>query len=635
MPGHGVRPKTKGAQETQDHIAQLSLPLLDEELDAHPGEFIPLPINIEDIGGELLAIVSTGLYTEPLDCIREYVQNAVDANARTATIKITGNSVHIFDDGDGMTLEELVHARRVGITSKKISSNVGFRGIGLYSSFGLCNQLRVTTKRLGEGRQHLIVLDFAAMRAQLEEDKRKNLGERKTPLIDLLSAHTKISRGKYAVAEDAHFTHVEMQEIDDEYVKKLSNREELKQYMIRHLPIDFDPTFEYREHINQELYREVPGYNVITVTLQCDGLPDLLVTKPPIPNLQPPKMGAITTTGSGKNGKRVAYFWACLNKERDRLATNARFVPAVLQSRDSKLREAFAKEFVAYEGFVYKMKGFSVGGRDRLRNCFLPKPVLYQWYTGEIYVVDDEVIPKADRGDFETNKAKEDLEMAVLDALSKLEEAAEKFQASGVADEHIDKYERELERIEKEVASNTQRSDLQTYTVLNDILKDLRRQQKVASPEKRPIADSILKRAEHLQKQIAKERAEPLPEATRRKRAANVEHRPPMARETLAEPPHELSNNNTPVTALADQESLFSQEPLSDNNTIVLAAVTPSSKRLEEILLEVGWRLDEDCITLIRLLQESLENMLLDTGLYQGVLSDFEDRLNKNFKGLD
>src|SRR6266567_3602676 len=88
----------------------MKLPL-DELLDAHPGELIPLEIDIDDIGGELLAILSKGLYTDPLHCIREYVQNAVDANARSATVKITGNSVHVFDNGDGVSLEELVRVR--------------------------------------------------------------------------------------------------------------------------------------------------------------------------------------------------------------------------------------------------------------------------------------------------------------------------------------------------------------------------------------------------------------------------------------------------------------------------------------------------------------------------------------------
>src|SRR6266566_4974864 len=158
-------PRRANVQSQDSAYQQMKLPL-DELLDAHPDELLPLDIGVEDIGGELLSILSTGLYTNPLDCIREYVQNAVDANANTATIKITGNSVHVFDDGDGMALDGLVQARQFGLSLKSLSQHVGFRGIGIYSSFHLCNQLRVTSKKAGETYQHILVFEFGAMKAQ-------------------------------------------------------------------------------------------------------------------------------------------------------------------------------------------------------------------------------------------------------------------------------------------------------------------------------------------------------------------------------------------------------------------------------------------------------------------------------------
>jgi hypothetical protein len=48
---------------------------------------IPLAAESGDIGGELIAILSKGLYTNPLDCLREYAQNGVDARATTITLR--------------------------------------------------------------------------------------------------------------------------------------------------------------------------------------------------------------------------------------------------------------------------------------------------------------------------------------------------------------------------------------------------------------------------------------------------------------------------------------------------------------------------------------------------------------------
>src|SRR5438309_80664 len=126
-------------QDVSEYV-QLSL-----QLDQHLGEAVPFPMDADRIGGNLLPILSKGLYTNPLHCMREYVQNAVDAGANEVTIQITGHSVIISDDGDGMSLEQLMDARDFAISGKDSDYNVGFRGIGIYSGFDLCNRLLVTT----------------------------------------------------------------------------------------------------------------------------------------------------------------------------------------------------------------------------------------------------------------------------------------------------------------------------------------------------------------------------------------------------------------------------------------------------------------------------------------------------------
>jgi hypothetical protein len=455
--------------------------------------------------------------------------------------------------------------------------------------------------------------------------------------------------------EDAHFTHVEMQEISDVHIKKLGNREELKHYMIRNLPIDFDESFEHKDQINQQLHLEVSGYNAIMLILQTDGLPDIVVTKPSIPFLQPPVMGPIIS-GTGKNARKIGYYWACLNAERDHIAANARYDPRVLKNRD--ILKAIQEEFRAYEGFVYKMRGFTIGNRDRLRYCFSPKVQLYPWYTGEIYVLDTSVIPKADRDDFETNEAKRALDIAVMQQLSALEDAAESFQATGVADERVEKYSREVARIEAEVEANTQESDFETYTQLNDILKDLRRQEKKASPKNQPIARDLIKLAERLQKRLANETETSQTEAARRKRAAKEEKPSPLAQQiptdTLATFSQERLiqlESSSPIETIsyASQNTLVFQHPRDEkyassdimpttSNMVEMSqhsspSVTLSpqlSRTLSQVLLEAGWSLDGDCKRLVTLLEVTLENIVLDKLLYQSILADFEDRLNND-----
>ncbi len=451
----------------------------DELLNKHPGELVKLPVKPDDIGGQLLGILSKGLYTNSLDCIREYVQNSVDAGAKDITIRVTGNSVTIYDQGNGMNLAELVQARQFGLSGKSMADHVGFRGIGIYSGFDLCRRLRITTTKENDPYLYTMVFDFEAMKVELEKDtQRQQTGQDRISLIELLSEHTRIKREQSPFAVDRQFTTVELQDISDIHIKQLSNRTGLRKYLLQNLPIDFDDNFDYKATISQRLSTFVPGYKAIKITLQADGVDDEVVTKPPLKGLQEPVFGYIS---AGSN-PQAAYYWACMNRERARVQAG---------TKKTQIGDDAPAD---YEGFVYKVKGFTVGDRNKLRTAFARKAQLYSWYTGEIYVIDHNVIPNAERDDFETNQAKRSLEMAVNIELAKLETQVETFQASGVASERVDKYQTEVDIIEEQVNTNTHADDFVTYSRLDEIGRDLRRQKIKVDAVKRPTADDLTKR---------------------------------------------------------------------------------------------------------------------------------------------
>src|SRR5260221_13791102 len=136
--------KTRGKATVRPSIDGATQLTLEQLLDQQPNQSVEWEFVPEDIGGDLIGIISKGLYPDPLDCIREYVQNSVDGKAKNVVIKITGNSVIIRDDGRGMDLAGLVQARRLGLSNKSQDEDVGFRGIGIYSGFDICNRLLVT-----------------------------------------------------------------------------------------------------------------------------------------------------------------------------------------------------------------------------------------------------------------------------------------------------------------------------------------------------------------------------------------------------------------------------------------------------------------------------------------------------------
>jgi len=254
-----------------------------------------------EVGGELLNILYKGLYTNPLDAIREYVQNAIDADADTVKIHVTGNSVFISDDGTGMDRERLLQAKQFGVSMKSIEENVGFRGIGIYSGFDLCDRLVIRTKIASDDVEHLLVFKFGEMRRQLDK-ARQDPTRPAVPLSLLLSGGIYYYYEK-SPRKNETFTIVQLEELSDEHIHKLSNVESMRKYILRNLPVRFSKDFKYGRQIENTLSKKIPGYKAATVILQIEDSGPIRVEKPDIPDLEPPEMGYIKDTAN----KPVAY----------------------------------------------------------------------------------------------------------------------------------------------------------------------------------------------------------------------------------------------------------------------------------------------------------------------------------------
>src|SRR3989304_932089 len=138
------------------------------------------PFRKEDIGGEILPILTSGLYKDTLDALREYIQNAIDADSTQIELVIDPDTVIVSDNGTGMTFEEANNAKRLGISNKNPLENVGFRGIGIYSAFNICNKLEIFTKSKHDESGYVINFDFAYIRKELLEEQVRR--EKKLPL---------------------------------------------------------------------------------------------------------------------------------------------------------------------------------------------------------------------------------------------------------------------------------------------------------------------------------------------------------------------------------------------------------------------------------------------------------------------
>ena len=107
------------------------------------------------VGGDLLRLITAGMYDNPLVLYREYLQNAADAIASrgkgSGSVRVKIDPFHsqvtILDDGTGLSPEEAAHRLiDVGRSAKHRELDRGFRGIGRLSALAFAERVQFTTR---------------------------------------------------------------------------------------------------------------------------------------------------------------------------------------------------------------------------------------------------------------------------------------------------------------------------------------------------------------------------------------------------------------------------------------------------------------------------------------------------------
>ena len=346
-----------------------------------------------DIGAEIISILTKGMYPDPRDAVREYIQNSIDANSKNIEIKVRQNSVVIEDNGVGMDYKVLRKAVRVGVSDKTPGKDVGFMGIGLYSAFHLCDTLTIYSKQNNKLPQ-VLEINFLGMRDLLSIQKeRRLLGEIKSEeLVDLQSLLTKfiiipdentIAFEEFPVIQGTRVELVGLNPILDDL---LNNFNDLNNYLQDVVPLHFNKSFKWAKLIEEKIKSTCKKHNakfeVVDLKLQVGTkieslyrpyTDDIFTNKEPLE----PHFEEIID-----NGIFLGFAWGCLNSSRDRI---------ILPEKDALKRNL--------RGFILKKQGFSIGDRQYFSNYFGNSNTYYHRYTGEIIIINEKILPNASRND--------------------------------------------------------------------------------------------------------------------------------------------------------------------------------------------------------------------------------------------
>lgn len=372
-------------------------------------EVVPTEVQNQADTEELLyaavvQILSEDLYPRKLETIREYIQNASDAlddwlrisdlvaddlGEPQIKLSIQSRSLIIYDNGIGMMEEDIPKLKRIAYSEKKVGEEAGYKGIGRLAGIAVADKLKFSSTSYGDPKLYHFEFRAADMRRDISEKKKLGIQEPASPVI---RRHTDIWWTDVDPAD--HYTIVEIRDIK-ESCSDLLDPTKLIEYIGDIAPVDFSPMFSHGTKISENLTRYVPDYSPKTIYLSDSTSGKRIpIYKPYTDSMKIAEPGFMEIRDPINPSKLLAYAWYTSNAEEilSKLRPTGRIFQVPGETVEQRRR---------FAGVVYKLFGFSIGDRS------LPERTLWTtararaaWFTGEIHVVDKQIMPTTDRTNF-------------------------------------------------------------------------------------------------------------------------------------------------------------------------------------------------------------------------------------------
>lgn len=360
------------------------------------------------IGAYVLETLTTGMYTNPLDTLREFVQNSADSIRKAEEIGLIRKgegrieivldpkrrTLLIRDNGIGVSKEDIsVKLLNIGMSDKDFEKDAGFRGIGRLAAIAYCETLRFNTSFNNQDSLSQIEMNCLNLRRSMLPSMRQT-----DELANVLEKNSKVYSEK--ISKEDHFFEVVMDGISSEYALQFLDNQVLEQYLCQVAPVEMDAQrFFYKAKILE--WQKHIGISTPTVTLVIKTpSSELQVFKPykthynykfnsKAEDEDQAKPVKFDVKGIGfypENPSGEIPFWLWYG-----------ITDAVGMVDDERTR-----------GFRFKKNNIAIGGPDRVTELFSEisksHARLNAWYVGEIHILSPKAIPNARRDGFEDNE---------------------------------------------------------------------------------------------------------------------------------------------------------------------------------------------------------------------------------------
>jgi len=340
------------------------------------------------VGKDVLELLSSSMYVDPLSMYREYIQNAADAYDQVretessevegrVDIRIDPKERRIVITDLGYGLEEQAFYQRltsIGGSRKRGTGARGFRGVGRLAGLAYCQELIFRTRPRGRR---------AIQEMRWDSRKIRELLRSEDTLLDLAQVVSESVETRTIVGADApeHFFEVELRGVVRHGNDRLLDTIEVTRYLSQVAPVPFHPDFSFGPKLLEFL--RVHGAHRIPLEIEIAGAGRVFRPHRDQLPLGNDKFLSLTNletfTTQDRNGNTSTASWVLHHG----------YIGALPKGS-------------MVSGWRFRSGDIQVGGTNLIEDLY-PESRFNSWTVAESHVLDRKIIPNGRRDNFEHN----------------------------------------------------------------------------------------------------------------------------------------------------------------------------------------------------------------------------------------
>jgi histidine kinase/DNA gyrase B/HSP90-like ATPase len=340
------------------------------------------------VGKDILELLSTSMYVDPMTIYREYTQNAADAidEAREQgslsaaargqvdiAIDTNARTIRIRDNGTGIASPKFVERlSNLGSSVKRGTAARGFRGVGRLAGLGYCQELTFRSRVEDEPLVSELRWDCRTLKTALRSARHGQ------PLAALIREMVSVRRAS-AESQPKRFFEVELRGVIRHRNDRLLSPVAVGEYLAQVAPVPFSPEFAFGPEITAAL-RSHLRLGELDIRVNGAGQP---IYRP--------------------HRNRIEFaerpFDKVMELEFRELASLDGGVAAIAWILHHGYVGAIPTKALV-KGIRFRTGNMQVGDNGLLEELF-PEPRFNGWAIGEVHVLDAKVIPNGRRDHFE------------------------------------------------------------------------------------------------------------------------------------------------------------------------------------------------------------------------------------------